>query len=1032
MILLHLSVCDEQLFLWGEAPLGDHSRRQADSSPDLPYNAAAKALVSAVAEGGLRLQVKRATSLHIWLPTWDGVPLPSSPLIADAPSKETEPILVPWRITAIALSAEEAFHFLVDCYAKEMLAPGVILGSDIRFYKKILRFSSVLVARERFLPDIRERDGEFHAVWETVFIGKDSDKLAMLAGAMPQACRALTKGKEITPEEPSITVVSKVTNMFVDYLVRLSWMEKRPTGTRSRKAGKKSFPSVHDQWIRALRIWDGAMSGNTEELANLAGQVKAWRHSISVSTSAPFRLSFRLEEPEEGDSTDQWYARYLLNATDDPSLFIEVADAWNPEKQIKAILSKRQANIQEYLLISLGHASSLDPVLEESLKKPRPGGASLDTVAAYTFLTETAWLLQQAGYNVQLPAWWSSSANTRNRLSVRASISSPAMRSTGGSLSLDEIVKFNWKVVLGDEKISLQELEALAKMKMPIVKIRGEWVQFDAKAIQQAIDFWRKKRRNQSVTGRDVVHMALGLAETPDILPFEGVEATGWVGDLLQSLEHGAEIEDIPVPDQFEGTLRPYQSRGYAWLAFLQHWGFGACLADDMGLGKTPQTLVFIQHNWETNGQRPVLVVCPTSVMGNWEKEAAHFTPSLPVLMHHGSRRVKEPEAFQKEVLKQAIVITSFPLLYRDFEALGQINWAAVILDEAQNIKNPATKQAKAARSLQSDFRVALTGTPVENNVGELWSIMEFLNPGFLYSQAKFKRRFFIPIQIDRDTSAVERLKKITGPFILRRLKTDKTIIDDLPEKQETNVFTNLTKEQGSLYRAVVKEVSEFLEGAPDNDGIKRKGLILATLMKLKQICNHPAQFLHDGSAILGRSGKLTRLIEMLEEVYEVGDRVLIFTQFTEMGTMLQRHLQETFGHEAMFLHGGLPKKKRDRMVERFQEDEDGPLFFILSLKAAGTGLNLTRANHVFHYDRWWNPAVENQATDRAFRIGQTKHVQVYKFVCTGTIEEQINEMIEQKQEVADSIVGTGEQWITELSTRDLKKILRLQKGAVQ
>ncbi len=1030
MILLHLGVCNEELFLWGEVPPVDHSMPdEEDSASDLPYDATANVLVSAAAEGGLRLQVKRAISLYVWLPTRDGIPLPSSPLITDTPPKDTKPMLASWHITAVALSAEEAFYFLADCYGKEMLAPGIILGSDIRFFRRVLRFTSALVTRERFLPDVCERDGEFQAVWEPLFVGNDSDKLAALAEAMPQVCRALTNEKETAPGEPSIAVVSKVTNMFLDYLVRLSWMEKRPTSTRSRKGRKKTFASVHDQWIHALRTWNGAMSGETGELEYLAGQIKAWRRSISVSTGAPFRLTFRLEEPEEDDTTDQWYVRYLLNAADDPSLFIEVADAWDPGKQTKSIIAKRQTNIQEYLLTSLGHVSSLDPVLAESLKQPRPGGASLDTAGAYTFLTETAWLLQQAGYNVQLPVWWSSSSGARNKLSVRASISSPAMK-TASDLSLEKVVEFNWKVALGDEKLSLQELETLARMKMPLVKIRGQWVQFDAKAIQEAIDFWKKKSSNQSITARDVVHMALGLAETPEILPFEGVEATGWVGDLLQSLEHGAEIEKIPVPDQFEGTLRPYQSRGYAWLAFLQRWGFGACLADDMGLGKTPQTLVFIQHRWEANDKRPVLVVCPTSVMGNWQKEAAHFTPSLPVLMHHGPRRVKEPEAFQEEALRQAIVITSFPLLYRDFETLSQINWAAVILDEAQNIKNPKTKQAKAARALQSDFRVALTGTPVENNVGELWSIMEFLNPGFLYSQAKFKRRFFGPIQVDRDMNAVERLKKITGPFILRRLKTDKTIIDDLPEKQETNVFTNLTKEQGSLYRAVVKEISDSLEGT--DDGIKRKGLILATLMKLKQICNHPAQFLHDSSAIPGRSGKLTRLVEMLEEVYEVGDRVLIFTQFTEMGTMLQRHLQETFGREALFLHGGVPKNQRDRMVERFQEDEYGPLFFILSLKAAGTGLNLTRANHVFHYDRWWNPAVENQATDRAFRIGQTKHVQVYKFVCTGTIEEQINEMIEQKQEVADSIVGTGEQWITELSTRDLKKIIRLQKGAVK
>jgi len=716
----------------------------------------------------------------------------------------------------------------------------------------------------------------------------------------------------------------------------------------------------------------------------------------------------------------------LLNATDDPSLFIEVADAWVPDQQTKSIFLKRHANIQEYLLISLGQVSTLHHIFAESLKKTRPGGADLDTDDAYTFLTETAWLLQQAGYNVQLPSWWTATGS-RRQLSVKASISSPKMQSQSG-ISLDSVIDFDWQIALGDEHISMDEIEALTHLKIPLVQIRGQWMQFDASAIEDAIRFW-KKMESQEITAQDAVQMATGTAKTPRQLPFDGIEASGWIGDLLYSLENKSEIEEISVSDRFDGTLRPYQSRGYSWLAFMQQWGFGACLADDMGLGKTPQTLALIQRTRESNPKNPILVVSPTSVIGNWQKEAAHFTPYLSVLVHHGMRRMKDLQIFKEEAKKTDVVMTGFPLLHRDFEILNQIKWSAIVLDEAQNIKNPATKQAKAARALDANYRIALTGTPVENNVGELWSIMEFLNPGLLLSQAEFKRQFFVPIQIDRDQRATQHLKQITGPFILRRLKTDKNIIDDLPEKQETNVFTKLTKEQASLYRAVVKEISEGLKESKD---IQRKGLILATLMKLKQICNHPAQFLHDASEITGRSGKLNRLLEMLEEVYEVGDRVLIFTQFTEMGEILRKHLQETFGREVLFLHGGVPKKKRDRMVERFQHEDNGPQFFLLSLKAAGTGLNLTRANHVFHYDRWWNPAVENQATDRAFRIGQKKHVQVYKFVCTGTVEEHINQMIEKKREVADSVVEVGEQWITELSTRDLKNILRLQKEAVE
>jgi SNF2 family DNA or RNA helicase len=547
-----------------------------------------------------------------------------------------------------------------------------------------------------------------------------------------------------------------------------------------------------------------------------------------------------------------------------------------------------------------------------------------------------------------------------------------------------------------------------------------------AEEIQTAIDFWKAKDSSEA-TVRDVIEMALGAKEAAGGFEFGGLEATGWIGKLLKQLDGRVKLDQIPVPQEFSGTLRPYQLRGYSWLSFLGRWRLGACLADDMGLGKTIQALALIQRDWHSDGKRPVLVVCPTSVIANWGKEAQRFTPELPVMVHHGPKRARG-SAFKKKAGKHAIVISSYALLHRDFDSLKQTDWAGVILDEAQNIKNPETRQSKAARSLKSDYRLALTGTPVENNVGDLWSIMEFLNPGFLGSQTQFKKKFFIPIQAGRNPQAAKRLKRITGPFILRRMKTDKSIISDLPEKMEMKVFCTLTKEQASLYAAVVKNASEGLNSA---EGIGRKGIILATLSKLKQVCNHPTQFLGDNSPIPGRSGKLARLTEMLEEIIEVDDRALIFSQFAEMGGLLKRHIQETFGREVFFLYGGVPRKKRELMIESFQSDNGGPHIFILSLKAGGTGLNLTRANHVFHFDRWWNPAVENQATDRAFRIGQTRNVQVHKFLCVGTLEEKIDEMIERKKEVAASVVGTGEKWLTEFSNDQLKELFALRKEAV-
>ncbi|HLP16554.1 MAG TPA: DEAD/DEAH box helicase, partial [Bacteroidota bacterium] len=396
-------------------------------------------------------------------------------------------------------------------------------------------------------------------------------------------------------------------------------------------------------------------------------------------------------------------------------------------------------------------------------------------------------------------------------------------------------------------------------------------------------------------------------------------------------------------------------------------------------------------------------------------------------MIHHGVGR-ERGTSFERAARAHDLVVSTYTLLQRDLEHLNAVEWAGVVLDEAQNIKNAGAKQSYAARSVKAGYKIALTGTPVENSVGDLWSIMEFLNPGFLGTQAEFKRRFFIPIQTGQDPTALDRLKKLTSPFILRRVKTDRTIITDLPEKMEMKVYCPLTKEQASLYASVVRTLETSLEEA---EGISRKGLILASLSKLKQICNHPAQYLGDNSSINERSGKLARLTEMLEEVIASGEKALVFTQFAEMGMILKKHLQYTFGREIPFLHGGVTKKERDKLVDVFQHETDTAPIFLLSLKAGGTGLNLTRASHVFHYDRWWNPAVENQATDRAYRIGQRHNVQVHKFICAGTMEETIDEMIERKQSIADQTIGAGEAWLTEFSNKELMQVFSLRSEAI-
>jgi SNF2 family DNA or RNA helicase len=1052
MIVLHAALCNRRFLLWGETPRDPkESPSPPHRSPKRPATPAAGGPVRLVYDAGpekLRealtgagfAPVSRKIALEqavAWVPTLDRIPLASSPLISEAPASSSQGKIAPWAVTAIPLDVEHALNLLYSCVGKHMLKPGVVVGEDLAYWTVAMRFAGEIVARQQFLPDVVKEEGEFRARWTPVISGPDAERLRKLADAMPEVARALNLEPDIAPSTARLTLLSGFITQVLDFAVRGSTESSVPSAETAplRRAKRPSFDNLHDQWLFALRSFDDRLKGEGAELMQFASAIGEWQRPIRVPIGAPFRLCFRLEEPEEHtdessdakDGQGAWHVRYLLQDVGDPSLLIPTHQAWSAEGREALPLERSGFNVREYLLLSLGQASGICPRIEASLQNAAPEGYEVDVTGAHEFLTEKAAVLEQSGFGVMLPAWWTRKG-TKLRLTASVHAKSPTMQ--GGGLSLGDLVQFEWQVALGKEKLTLQELTALADLKAPLVKVRGQWVQMSAEEIKAALDFWKEKWSG-SATAREIVQMALGghvAGRVPGAIEFQGVTATGWVGSLLKQLEGRAAFEELPAPQKFQGSLRPYQEKGYSWLCFLRDWGLGACLADDMGLGKTVQALALIERDRQSNGGGPVLLICPMSVVGNWHKEAARFTPDLPVMVHHGLGRTKG-DSFRQEATRHALVISSYALLQRDFETLKQVAWAGVILDEAQNVKNPETKQARAAQGLEAGYRIALTGTPVENNVGDLWSIMEFLNPGFLGTQTDFKREFFVPIQANRDPEAVKRLKRVTGPFILRRLKTDKSIISDLPDKMEMKVFCTLTKEQASLYAAVVKDSTEALESA---EGIQRRGVVLATLSKLKQVCNHPAHFLGDNSAIVGRSGKVARLTEMLEEVLEVGDRALIFSQFSEMGEILRRHLQEAFGREVLFLHGRVPKVQRDRMVERFQGERDGPQLFILSLKAGGTGLNLTSANHVFHFDRWWNPAVENQATDRAFRIGQTRNVQVHKFLCVGTLEEKIDEMIERKKEVAAGVVGTGEAWLTELSTAELKEIFALRKEAVE
>ncbi len=791
---------------------------------------------------------------------------------------------------------------------------------------------------------------------------------------------------------------------------------------------------VH-RWLEALFDDDPIVKTSPTQSQVLANSHRLWMRNLNVAGDVAFRIAFRLEAPAQQTKTTDWELYYLLQARDDPSLLISAGDVWKKTGSVLTALGHRFEQPQEKLLAGLGYAARLFPPMTESLKNKRPDQLTLDTQGAYTFLRETAPLLEGAGFGVLIPPWWNKPGA---RLGVRLKMEKKQKQGkdvvVGGKMTFENLVAYQWQMSLGETTLTEDEFRALAKLKTPLVQVRGQWVQLDSDQIEAAIRFWDKQPIEGEMGLLEAMQYGLGGQTAQGGLPVHGVAADDWIAEWLQKFDQTDRLEQLLQPTGLNAQLRPYQLYGYSWLSFFRRWGLGACLADDMGLGKTIQTIALLLREKELLGElpAPTLLVCPTSVVTNWEREIQRFAPSLRAFVHRGAGRLRGEEFIQM-AQSHDIVLTSYPLARLDAEMMQAIAWLWVILDEAQNIKNPDAKQTQAIRKFPAQFRLALTGTPVENRLSELWSIMHFLNPGYLGARTKFRSEFAIPIERYHDENAIKRLRQLTTPFILRRVKTDPRVIQDLPEKVETKVYCTLSEEQATLYEAVVQDVMKQIE---EKEGIERRGLVLSMLMQLKQICNHPVQYLHqagkgsDGASVTlaGRSGKLERLAELLEEILAEGDRALIFTQFAEMGELLTNYLHYTMGTATQFLHGGTPAKTRDTMVKRFQEDEHAPPVFILSLKAGGTGLNLTRANHVFHFDRWWNPAVEDQATDRAFRIGQKRNVQVHKFVTTGTLEEMIDDMIESKKGLAQAVVGSGEQWLTELNTAELKKLVQLRR----
>ncbi len=919
--------------------------------------------------------------------------------------------LLPWQLDAIILKAADALDLLVQLPMPEEEHIGFELGSDLRYWQQAALLVMNCLVEQRYMPALEPQGSRYAAYWQP---DPDPDLVWQLSETMPPLCRAMVQ--TASDALPPDTLLDSFLRTALDAFIR--------------EVYKPTRAPAHP-WLKALLQANNVLPGLPRDNASLYEAWQNWRQASAGGevVGGAFRVCFRLEEPADGKK--KWSLGYMLQATDDPSLLIDATAVWSAKGHTLLYLERRFDQPQEKLLAALGLASRLFPPIERSLREPSPVGVQLNIDEAYTFLVDAAPLLEQNHFGVLVPNWW-----RKGTSGVKAKAILQEPKEPTGLLNLNSLIKYQWELSVGEQRISRREFEQLVALKQPLVRFRGEWIALDPTQIDAALKFFDKQSAEGEMTLLDALKFTVpdpGV-QTETGLEVEMVEAEGKLADLLERLRSPDRTEAPPIPEGLHGTLRPYQERGFGWLVQMRRMGLGACLADDMGLGKTPQTItLWLNERERQKLTTPALLVCPTSVVGNWRHELGRFSPSLRVHAHQGKDRLRGKK-FTQAAAQVDVVLTSYALLSRDLDTLKQMQWSDVVLDEAQNIKNPSTKQAQAARALKSDYRLALTGTPVENRLSELWSILNFLNPGYLGSQDVFRSQFGIPIERYGDDKAASRLKKLTAPFILRRVKTDPTVINDLPEKLENKVFCSLTPEQATLYEAVVREELEAIENA--ESAMERRGSVLRMLIRLKQICNHPAHFLKEGQALgvealKDRSGKLTRLTEMLEEVYSVEDRALIFTQYAEWGAHLQAYLRETFMDEVLFLYGGTPAKDREEMVRRFQAPR-GPALFILSLKAGGTGLNLTHANHVFHFDRWYNPAVENQATDRAFRIGQTRNVQVHKFICLGTLEERIDELIEHKKGLADRIVGEGEGWISEMSADELRDLVALRQEVMQ